>query len=102
MKNYEEHQKIKAAISIFEKKWSGMIIKVLLEEDKSFSMIGKEILNISDRVLSQRLFELEKDGILKRYVYTGIPVKVKYGLTSKGKALSRVMNEMLFWADEYL
>ena len=102
MRNYEEYQKIKVVISIFEKKWSGMIIKVLLEEDKSFSMIGKEILNISDRVLSQRLFELEKEGILKRHVYTGIPVKVKYGLTSKGKALNGVINEMLFWTDKYL
>lgn len=102
MRNYEEHQKIKVVISLFERKWSGIIIKVLLEDDKSFSMIGKEVLNISDRVLSQRLFELEKDGILKRYVYTGIPVKVKYGLTDKGKALNKVMNEMLFWADEHL
>ena len=102
MKNYEEHQKMELVISIFEKKWSGMIIKVLLEEDKSFSMISKEILNISDRVLSQRLFELEKDGILKRHVFTGIPVKVKYGLTKKGKALGSVMNEMLFWANEYI
>lgn len=87
---------------IFEKKWVILIIKTLLQKDKNFSSIKREISGISDKVLSQRLMEMEKADILKRYVYTGIPVRVEYGLTMKGRDLRKVIYELSLWMDAYV
>ena len=88
--------------NIFEKKWVILIIKALLEKDKNFSTMRREISGISDKVLSQRLLEMEKAEILKRYVYTGIPVRVEYGLTGKGRNLKKVVSELTLWSNAYM
>ncbi len=98
MKNNNESNVI---FFIFEKKWSGLIILVLLGGEKNFSSIKKEIPGISDRILSQRLVELRKIGILKRCVYTEIPIRVKYDLTTKGQVLGKAFSELCIWNKEY-
>ncbi len=87
---------------IFEKKWVILIIKILLEYDKSFSSIKREIFGISDKVLSQRLKEMEKEELLKRHVYTNIPIRVEYGLTEKGRNLKKAMYELTVWSNGYI
>ena len=89
-------------IRILEEKWTLLIIKTLLEKDKSFSMIRKEIFGISDKILSQRLLEMKKEEILKRYVYTDIPVKVEYGLTAKGRNLKKAVSELTLWSSTHM
>ena len=88
--------------NIFEKKWVILIIKALLEKDKNFSTMRREISGISDKVLSQRLLEMEKAEILKRYVYTGIPVREEYGMTGKGRNLKKVVSELTLWSNAYM
>ncbi|EEL91130.1 Transcriptional regulator, MarR [Bacillus cereus AH1273] len=87
---------------MLSKKWTGLIIKSLLEEPKRFREIADIIPNMSDRMLSERLKELEGEGIVVRNVYPEVPVRIEYGLTDKGKALERVMDEVQNWAEKWM
>ena len=87
---------------ILGKKWIILIIKTLLGCDKSFSSIKREIFGISDKVLSQRLREMEKEKLLKRHVYTNTPIRVEYGLTEKGRNLKKAMYELTVWSNRYI
>jgi DNA-binding HxlR family transcriptional regulator len=57
---------------------------------------------MSDRMLSERLKELESEGVVVRNVYPEVPVRIEYGLTDKGKALESVMNEVQNWAEKWV
>ena len=84
--------KFESAFTLLSK-WTGLIIKSLLEESKRFREIADIIPNMSDRMLSERLKELESEGIVVRNVYPEVPVRIEYGLTDKGKALESVMDD---------
>lgn len=94
--------KIQKAFEIWGKKWSGLVLYTLLENPKRFTDIRKNIPDLSDRVLAERLKELEKLDLVKRNVYTKIPVKVEYELTKKGKELEKSMREIEIWAENNL
>ncbi|EEK70746.1 Transcriptional regulator, MarR [Bacillus mycoides] len=87
---------------MLSKKWTGLIIKSLLEEPKRFREIADIIPNMSDRMLSERLKELEGEGIVVRNVYPEVPVRIEYGVTDKGKALESVMDEVQNWAEKWM
>ncbi|OON61472.1 transcriptional regulator [Klebsiella pneumoniae] len=91
-----------SAFTLLSKKWTGLIIKSLLEESKRFREIADIIPNMSDRMLSERLKELESEGIVVRNVYPEVPVRIEYGLTDKGKALESVMDEVQNWAEKWM
>ncbi|AFH86562.1 Transcriptional regulator, MarR [Bacillus cereus ATCC 10876] len=74
----------------------------MLEESKRFREIADIIPNMSDRMLSERLKELESEGIVVRNVYPEVPVRIEYGLTDKGKALESVMDEVQNWAEKWM
>ena len=61
-----------------------------------------ENLQLSDRLLSERMKELEARGIVERHVSAGTPVRVSYGLTDKGRELAPAMAELKAWADRWL
>ena len=67
-----------------------------------FTDIRRNIPELSDRVLAERLKELERLQLVKRNVYTRIPVKVEYELTKKGKELEKSMREIEIWAEDNL
>ena len=67
-----------------------------------FTDIRRNIPELSDRVLAERLKELERLQLVKRNVYTRIPVKVEYELTKKGKELEKSMREIEIWAENNL
>ena len=67
-----------------------------------FTDIRRNIPEVSDRVLAERLKELERLQLVKRNVYTRIPVKVEYELTRKGKELEKSMREIEIWAEDNL
>ncbi|MEI4829933.1 MULTISPECIES: winged helix-turn-helix transcriptional regulator [Bacillus] len=94
--------KFESAFTLLSKKWTGLIIKSLLEEPKRFREIADIIPNMSDRMLSERLKELESEGIVVRDVYPEVPVRIEYGLTDKGKALESVMDEVQKWAEKWV
>jgi DNA-binding HxlR family transcriptional regulator len=91
------------AIELIGKRWTGAIVLVLLEHGPlRFSEVGQAVPEISDRLLSERMKELEAEGIVRRRVLDGTPVKVEYELTDKGRALEPAVRALKAWAHEHL
>ena len=105
MKNTKnEIEELKSIYEMIGKKWNLLIIKILLEKRMRFTEIRNEIPKLSDRILTERLRELEIHNIVKRIVYARIPVKVEYELTKKGKSLNKIIYELAMYTvntDEY-
>ena len=75
---------------------------LLLRGPLRFSELARAIPQISDRALSQRLKELEAEGILERQVLPETPVRIEYHLTPKGEALASVVAATSAWAEQWL
>lgn len=89
------------AADLLSKRWTALIIRALLPGPRRFTQLTEAITGLSDRLLSQRLKELEAVGIVSRQVYPEVPVRVEYALTSKGYDLERVVAELQHWADRW-
>ena len=90
------------AVELIGKRWTGAIVLVLLDGPLHFSGIRQLVPELSDRLLSERLKELEAEGIVERRVLDGSPVRVEYSLTPKGEALEPALHELKRWAQENL
>ncbi|HNV47751.1 MAG TPA: helix-turn-helix domain-containing protein [Spirochaetota bacterium] len=90
-----------AAFDILGKKWTGLILRVLSDGPKRFGDLSGTICNMSDRMLIERLKELEAMNVVSRKVYDEIPVRIEYELTEKGKAFKPVLDEIQKWASEW-
>ena len=102
MEDFTLCPKFEAAFEILGKRWSGLIIQVLMTGPKRFKNISKGIPDLSDRVLSERFKELEEADIVIRHVYPETPVRIEYELTKKGRALKRMMEECQKWASTWI
>jgi DNA-binding HxlR family transcriptional regulator len=102
MADFQLCPKYECAFEILGKKWTGLIIKVLLEGPRRFSDISTLIPNVSDKMLGERFRELESLGIVSRKVYPEIPVRVEYELTEKGKAFKLALDEVQKWAEAWI
>jgi DNA-binding HxlR family transcriptional regulator len=100
--DYHLCPKFEDAFTLLGKRWTGLIIRVMLDGSKRFKEFSEIIPNMSDRMLAERFKELESAGVLRRIVYPETPVRIEYELTDMGKALEPVMNEVQKWADEWL
>ena len=89
------------AMNILGKKWTCLMLRCLMEEPRRFSDISAYVTGLSDRLLSQRLQELEEADIVLRQVYAQRPVVVEYSLTEKGQALRQVVSAIQAWADDW-
>lgn len=90
---------VRNVISRFSGKWSMLILCVLAENESTrFNAIGKAIPDISPKVLSDTLKNLEGDGLISRKLYAEIPPRVEYSLTELGRSLMPVLGEMISWA----
>jgi DNA-binding HxlR family transcriptional regulator len=90
------------AIELVGKRWTGAILLVLMDGPLHFSGIRQLVPELSDRLLSERLKELEGEGIVERRVLDGSPVRVEYSLTPKGEALGPALRALKQWAHENL
>jgi DNA-binding HxlR family transcriptional regulator len=90
------------AIELVGKRWTGAILLVLLDGPLRFSEIGHLVPELSDRLLSERLKELETEGIVERRVMDESPVRVEYALTEKGRALEPTLRSLKSWAGYWL
>jgi DNA-binding HxlR family transcriptional regulator len=90
------------AIELIGRRWSGAIVKVLLDGPRRFSEIRDAVPELSDRLLSERLKDLESHGIVQRTVTPGHPVRVEYGLTEMGASLEPALGELQVWAKRWL
>src|ERR1700738_1011707 len=90
------------AIELIGKRWTGAVVRALMPAPARFNQLLMGIPGISDRVLTERLRELETEGIVERLVDPGPPVRVSYRLTSRGEALEPVLAAVSDWAEGWL
>ncbi|HDZ86747.1 MAG TPA: transcriptional regulator [Actinobacteria bacterium] len=88
-------------MNIIGKRWTALIIRDLASGTKRYCELERLLDNISPKVLSQRLSELEQQQIVKREVIAEVPVRVEYSLTAKGKDLVKVIDSMAAWGQQY-
>ena len=102
MSNFKLCPRYEKASSMLGKRWTGLIIKVLLNGAKRFSDISGMIPQLSDRMLVERFKELEMEGLIERKVYPETPVRIEYQLTQKGASLKPVLDEIQKWAEAWI
>ncbi|HEX2039461.1 MAG TPA: helix-turn-helix domain-containing protein [Acidimicrobiales bacterium] len=90
------------AVEIIGRRWTGAIIRALLAGRTRFSEVVDAVPGLSDRLLSERLKELEAEGIVERLVAPTTPVRVEYRLTEKGRALVPVVEAVSAWAEHWM
>jgi DNA-binding HxlR family transcriptional regulator len=86
------------AVELVGKRWTGAILFALIERPHYFAELRDSIPGLSDKLLSQRLRELEEEGIVERSVHPGSPARVSYALTEKGQDLRPAVAELRDWA----
>lgn len=87
-----------AAIEMIGKRWTGAIVCALTERPLRFGELAQAVPGLSDRLLSRRLRELEREGLVQREVEAGSPVRVTYSLTEAGAELGPAIAEIKSWA----
>jgi len=90
------------ASELIGRRWTGAIIYVLLRARCRFATLRDAIPQITDRMLSERLQELEQEGIVERIVVPETPIRVEYELTRKGRALTAAMDAIAAWAEKWV
>src|SRR4051794_3860418 len=90
------------AIELIGKRWSGAILQVMRGGVVRFSDLAAAIPGLSDRMLSERLKELEAEQLVERRVIPETPVRVEYRLTPSGEALGTVLDAVTTWAHDWL
>ena len=93
---------VTASIELIGGKWKTIILYSLLSGTRRFGEIAVRIPDISRKVLTEQLKELESDGLILREQYKEIPPRVEYSLTELGKSLSPVFRELEIWGTENL
>ena len=81
-------------------KWKGVILWHLLQKTLRFSQLQRRITDVTQKMLTQQLRELERDGLVHRQVYAEVPPRVEYSLTEKGESLREMLVFMREWGEE--
>ncbi len=100
MADFQLCPKFERAIHLLGKRWTGLILWTLLSGPKRFSEIESAI-PVSGRLLSERLKELESEGLVTREVFPEVPVRVVYSLTPKGQAMEPILAAVQQWAEDW-
>ncbi len=90
------------AVELIGRRWTGAILRVLMDGALRFSEIGQAVPELSDRLLAARMKELESRGIVERTVYPGPPVRVEYALSEMGRELGPALSQLQDWAQRWL
>lgn len=93
--------KFHQAIELIGRRWTGAILRVACDGPRRFCELREAIPDLSDRLLTERLKELEDNGLIVREVGAGRPVHVTYRITPKGEALKPVFEAIGAWAAEW-
>jgi DNA-binding HxlR family transcriptional regulator len=90
------------AVELIGRRWSGAIISVMLAGPQCYNELLSAVPGLSDRLLTERLKELESEGLVKRTVREGPPVRVSYELTEAGQSLKPVVESLGKWASKWV
>lgn len=90
------------AVELVGRRWTGAILRVLMDGALRFSEVAQAVPELSDRLLSERMKELERRGIVERRVISGPPLRVEYSLSQMGRELEPALYELQRWANRWL
>jgi len=90
---------VETAIDVLAGKWKILILWYLKDEKKRFNELQKLLPSTTQKMLIQKLRELETDGLVYREVYPVVPPKVEYSLTEYGKSLKPILKQLYLWGD---
>lgn len=90
------------AVELIGRRWTGAIVRVLLGGPRRYNELAEAVPEISDRMLAERLRELEAEGIIARTVIPESPVRVEYALTAMGRDLQGAVEAIGAWAERWL
>ncbi|KWU66696.1 winged helix-turn-helix transcriptional regulator [Priestia megaterium] len=94
--------KVEKSFELIGKKWTGLIIYVLMSGPKRFSELNESIPALSRRLLTERIKELEDHGIVVRNVIPERPIRSEYSLTQKGTELGKILGPISQWAESWV
>ena len=90
------------AVELIGRRWTGVIVRALCGGSRRFNELLVTIPGLSDRLLTERLRELEREGVVRREVAPGPPVRVAYALTDRGAQLEPVIRRIADWAERWM
>lgn len=93
---------IASAMQIIGNKWTALILRDLFAGPKRFCQLERSVGNINPRTLSQRLDDLEDNGIITRKSFAEVPPRTEYQLTQKGQELLPILKQMATWGSKHL
>ena len=97
----DENCPIRNVVAQIGDKWSMLILFVLVDGPERFNALKSRVVGISQRMLTQTLRDLERDGYVIRTVYPEVPVRVEYELTPMGRGLVKPLYQLVTWADAH-
>lgn len=95
-------ERLTQAFALLGKRWSGVILGLLLQGPAHFAVLARTVPGISERMLSDRLAELSEAGLIDRRVLDGPPLGVVYQLTESGRAMGPGLLKLGQWAEQYM
>jgi DNA-binding HxlR family transcriptional regulator len=93
----EESCPVARAVRVLDGKWTMLVIRDLLGGTRRFSELRASLAGISPKTLTDRLRDLEQNGLVERVTYAEIPPRVEYTLTKKGRTLEPVIGALADW-----
>ena len=90
------------AAELIGRRWTGAVLYLLLQAPAGFAQLREAIPGINDRMLSERLRELESEGLVERAVLGGVPVRVRYSISPKGRALGKALEALAGWSEKWV
>ncbi|NFF63369.1 winged helix-turn-helix transcriptional regulator [Clostridium sporogenes] len=92
---------VEVTLMLISDRWKVLIIRDLLDGTKRYGELKKSVGNISQKVLTTKLRDMEENGLLTRKVYAEVPPRVEYTLTDTGLSLKPILDAMINWGQEY-
>lgn len=92
---------VEITLSLIGDKWKFLIIRDLLTGTKRFGELQRLVGNVSQKVLTNNLRQMEQSGLIKRKVFAEVPPRVEYSLTDLGYSLKPILDSMVNWGNEY-
>lgn len=93
---------VEAALEVIGGKWKGVILYHLLSETMRFNQLRRLMPEVTQRMLTKQLRELEADNLISRKVYPEVPPKVEYSMTEYGKTLAPIIHALREWGLQHL
>ena len=101
-----DHQKlptcpVETTLMLIGDKWKVLILRDLMPGTKRFGELKKSVGNVSQKVLTSQLRDMEENGLVTRTVYAEVPPRVEYSLTELGRSLKPILDAMQDWGEDY-